>query len=207
MYRSVLTARHRLLSVAMSEEEHQFIREQADLIKSSGVLGRSRSYRRLFDYLVENTLSGRAPKEIEIAAEVFSRDKSFDPTQDSMVRVYAHNLRQKIRQYYESEGRSEKRRLILPRGEYRLAVTQEQLADDDAELRRPATIALVGALAGVLLVGLAVDRYTNIRFRSAAFLVRFANARNPAPTVAVNTQHGMYGHVDRQLLPVDRRRQ
>ena len=143
----------------MSEEEHQFIREQADLIKSSGVLGRSRSYRRLFDYLVENTLSGRAPKEIEIAAEVFSRDKSFDPTQDSMVRVYAHNLRQKIRQYYESEGRSAKRRLYLPRGEYRLAVTQEQLAEDDAKLRRPATGALVGALAGVLLVGLALGYF------------------------------------------------
>lgn len=107
----------------MDQNDAETIREQSDRIVASGVLGRSRSYRRLFDYLVRNTLNGHAPKEVEIAAEVFSRDKSFDPAQDSMVRVYAHNLRQKINQYYESDGSDAPRRIFLPRGEYRLAVS------------------------------------------------------------------------------------
>lgn len=116
----------------MAGEPDDFIRDQAQKIVASGVLGRSRSYRRLFDYLVENTLNGRSPKEIEIAVEVFSRDESFDPSQDSMVRVYAHNLRQKIRQFYAAEGNDEPRRLCVPRGEYRLAVTQKLEDTDDA---------------------------------------------------------------------------
>lgn len=138
----------------MDAPDKDFIREQAALIVASGVLGRSRSYRSLFDYLVDNTLNGRAPKEIEIAAEVFSRDKSFDPAQDSMVRVYAHNLRQKIRQFYETEGGAEDRHLYLPRGEYRLAIAEQ---DDEfievAPPRRPATVVIAAALAATLILG------------------------------------------------------
>jgi hypothetical protein len=144
----------------MSEEAQRIIRDQADRIKASGVLGRSRSYQRLFDYLVENTLSGRAPKEIEIAADVFSRDKSFDPAQDSMVRVYAHNLRGKIRQFYESDGSAETQRLYIPRGEYRLAITEEQLeAEEDVRQGAPARAQIVAALSATLLVGLALGYF------------------------------------------------
>ena len=138
----------------MDAAEQELIREQAALIVASGVLGRSRSYRSLFDYLVHNSLNGRAPKEIEIAAEVFSRDKSFDPAQDSMVRVYAHNLRQKIRQFYETEGSAEICQLHLPRGEYRLAIA-EQVDEpiDVAPPRRPPAVVVVAALAATLILG------------------------------------------------------
>ncbi len=146
----------------MGNENDDFIREQAARIVASGVLGRSRSYRRLFEYLVDNTLSGRAPKEIEIAAEVFSRDKSFDPAQDSMVRVYAHNLRQKISQYYEKEGSAEPRRLILPRGEYRLAVTEEKLEPEEIiEPPKASTGIVAAALVATLLFGIVLGYLLN----------------------------------------------
>jgi len=147
----------------MAGELDDFIRDQAQRIVASGVLGRSRSYRRLFDYLVENTLNGRSPKEVEIAVEVFSRDESFDPSQDSMVRVYAHNLRQKIRKFYEKQGNDEPRRLSLPRGEYRLAVTQTRDESDDA-------MPLPGSKSGLwrivlpvvsLILGIALGMYLN----------------------------------------------
>lgn len=111
------------------------IREQAEKISASGVLGRSRSYSRLLDYLVESSNSERAPKEIEIATEVFGKDGDFDPSQDSMVRVYAHNLRQKIRQYYEGEGRDQAHRITIAKGEYRVVVA-------DAVSEEPGTGAL-----------------------------------------------------------------
>ena len=153
----------------MSGEFDDFIREQAQKIVASGVLGRSRSYRRLFDYLVENTLNGRSPKEAELAVEVFSRDDSFDPSQDSMVRVYAHNLRQKIRQYYEAEGSDEARRLYLPRGEYRLAVTDTR---DESEAAEPLAISRPGPWRVVLpvvslILGIALGMYLSIDERSA----------------------------------------
>jgi hypothetical protein len=103
--------------------EAEILREQAASILRSGALGRSRSYARLLEFLVECARGGRIPKELEIAIEVFGRGADFDPSQDSMVRVYAHNLRQKLEHYYATAGRHEPRQLVLARGEYRVSLS------------------------------------------------------------------------------------
>src|SRR5688572_24838197 len=102
--------------------EAEILREQAAAIVQSGALGRSRSYARLLEFLVECAGNGRTPKELEIAIEVFGRGADFDPSQDSMVRVYAHNLRQKLEHFYATGGRMEPRQLQLARGEYRISL-------------------------------------------------------------------------------------
>src|SRR5688572_13745614 len=114
--------------------EADILRDQAASIVKSGALGRSRSYARLLEFLIECADSGRTPKELEIAMEVFGRGADFDPSQDSMVRVYAHNLRQKLEQYYATAGRGEPRQLVLARGEYRIALAESSgpAAADDA---------------------------------------------------------------------------
>ena len=105
------------------QAEAPSLREQAQKIASSGALGRSRSYARLLEFLVDCTVAGRAPKELEIAMEVFGKGADFDPSQDSMVRVYAHNLRQKLEHYYATDGRNEPHQVALARGEYRVSLT------------------------------------------------------------------------------------
>src|SRR4029079_15291856 len=105
------------------QSEPELLREQAHKIERSGALGRSRSYARLLEFLVDCSLEGRKPKELEIAIEVFGKGADFDPRQDSMVRVYAHNLRQKLEHYYATEGRADARHLALARGEYRISLT------------------------------------------------------------------------------------
>jgi hypothetical protein len=110
--------------------EAEILREQAASIVHSGALGRSRSYARLLEFLVECARNGRTPKELEIAIEVFGRGADFDPSQDSMVRVYAHNLRQKLEHYYATAGRNEPRKLVLARGEYRVSLSEP---DEPAE--------------------------------------------------------------------------
>jgi len=112
--------------------EEDLLREQAAKIGHSGALGRSRSYGRLLDFLVECAVNGRTPKELEIAMEVFGRGADFDPSQDSMVRVYAHNLRQKLEHFYATTGRNEPRQVTLARGEYRLSLIA---VDDTAAVR------------------------------------------------------------------------
>jgi hypothetical protein len=102
--------------------EAELLREQTATIVQSGALGRSRSYARLLEFLVECAVAGRTPKELEIAMEVFGRGADFDPSQDSMVRVYAHNLRQKLEHFYATAGREEPRHLQLARGEYRISL-------------------------------------------------------------------------------------
>ena len=107
------------------QSDVELLKEQARKIVQSGALGRSRSYARMLEFLVECATSGRVPKELEIAIEVFGRGADFDPSQDSMVRVYAHNLRQKLEHHYATAGRTETRQLTLARGEYRVSVSPE----------------------------------------------------------------------------------
>lgn len=75
---------------------------------------------RFLRYVVERTLEGKAGeiKETVIATEVYGRAGDYDPKTDSIVRVEATRLRQKLRAYYESEGRDASVRIHLPSGTY-----------------------------------------------------------------------------------------
>jgi len=162
------------------QEELDLIREQAQRIERSGALGRSRSYARLLEFLVECSLRGRTPKELEIAMEVFGKGADFDPSQDSMVRVYAHNLRQKLDHYYANDGASEPHQLALARGEYRVSLTRSSGTEEPAApppLPAPPVVARSKrgrhALAAVMLLALGVG-----------IGLAVPTARQPEPTVA-----------------------
>jgi hypothetical protein len=93
---------------------------QAERLRATDALGRSDTINRLFDFLLERSREGAAPKEIEVAEAVFGRRVSFDIAQDSTVRVNVHRLRKKLDDYYAGPGRGEPIRLAIPKGEYRL---------------------------------------------------------------------------------------
>jgi hypothetical protein len=101
----------------MSDTE--LLHAHADRIRASGVLGRSPLMQRLFDFLLECSLAGKAPKEIEVAVDAFGKGSDFDVSQDAMVRVYIHKLRRKLEEFYAGPGASEPVRLSIPKGEYR----------------------------------------------------------------------------------------
>jgi hypothetical protein len=108
------------------------LQEQAEKIRVSGVLGQSRLLR-LFNFLVECSATGMIPKEAVIAADVFDKTSAFDVSQDSIVRVYIHNLRRKLDQFYAGPGKDEPLRLVLPKGEYRLMVVTADMAPSVAD--------------------------------------------------------------------------
>ena len=90
-------------------------------IIASGILGRSKYYSALLEYLIRCSLSGKYPKEIELAVEVLGRDEDFDVSADSTVRVYVHQLRKKLNSYYESCELDAAYRIIIPKGQYTIA--------------------------------------------------------------------------------------
>lgn len=94
---------------------------EAERVRTGGGLGRSDLLIRLFDFLVESSLAGRAVKEIEIGQAVFGRGSEFDIVQDASVRVYMHRLRKKLDEFY-ADAPPAFSRLIVPRGEYRLTL-------------------------------------------------------------------------------------
>jgi hypothetical protein len=118
--------------------DSEALRGHAERIKSSGVLGRSPLMQRLFDFLLECSIAGKAPKEIEVAVDAFGKGAEFDVSQDAMVRVYIHKLRRKLEEFYVGPGAGEPVRLSIPKGEYRFVVEAAAVPprpeDDIAEL-------------------------------------------------------------------------
>ena len=98
-------------------------RGQIDKILSSHALHGSESLCKLLRYLADALdHRGAAPKEYQIATEVFGRPSDFDPHVDSTVRVQAGRLRGKLAEYYASEGADDPILVDFPRGTYALAL-------------------------------------------------------------------------------------
>lgn len=96
------------------------VRAHLETLLSSRVFARSERLSRLLRYLVEKTLEGRADelKEYVLGVEVFDKGPSFDPSTDTIVRVQARRLRQRLEEYYAGEGRREPVRINLSPGSY-----------------------------------------------------------------------------------------
>lgn len=102
----------------------------AERFLATGALDRSVPLRRLFDFLLECTLKGRMPREIDVAQDVFGRTSGIELAQDATIRVQVHRLRKKLEEFRTAHP-AEPSYLALPRGEYRLVV-------DDAANAAPA---------------------------------------------------------------------
>ena len=131
-------------------DPNSVLRQQAERLQASGVLGESR-LRRLFDYLVESSLAGQSPKEVAIAMDVFGKTSDFDVTQDALVRVYIHKLRKALDEFYGSPSESGAK-LHLPRGEYRLQVSVPPPAMPEPEAAKRRRGGLWGAFVAVVAV-------------------------------------------------------
>lgn len=97
----------------------------AKRIVDSGVLGRSRHYASLLDYLVQCAIDNKSPKEIELAIDALGRGEDFDVSSDSTVRVYIHQLRKKLDAYYAQYDLDAPFRLAIPKGKYVLAAAPQ----------------------------------------------------------------------------------
>ncbi len=114
-----------------SETQQRAVRAQLERIVNSGSFHQSQRRKRFLEFLVDETLAGRGDrlKGYTIAVEVFDRPTSFDPTIDPIVRVEAGRLREKLRDYYLSEGESDPIHIDLPKGAYAPLFEFRQMCD------------------------------------------------------------------------------
>ncbi len=103
-----------------SESDRRAVCEQLARILNSGPFLQSRRRRRFLEYVVNETLAGRSErlKGYNLAREVFDRPESFDANVDPLVRMEAARLRDRLREYYETDGQSDLIRIELPKGSY-----------------------------------------------------------------------------------------
>jgi hypothetical protein len=74
----------------------------------------------LLQFLTARVLEGggESLKEYTIGVEAFGRPHDFDPKTDTIVRVQIHRLRQKLAEYYESDGSRDPILVEIPKGHY-----------------------------------------------------------------------------------------
>ena len=103
-----------------TESDQKAIREQLVRILNSGPFHQSQRRQRFLEYLVNETLAGRGErlKAYNVALEVFDRPETFDPVTDPLVRMEAARLRDRLREYYEADGKNDPIHITLPKGAY-----------------------------------------------------------------------------------------
>src|SRR5262245_50974714 len=96
------------------------IRRTLDRILSSRHFSQAPKKRKFVQLICDYHLAGRA-KEINehlIGLEVYERNDRYNPAEDPVVRVAAHDVRKRLEQYYLHEGRDDEIHLEIPIGSY-----------------------------------------------------------------------------------------
>jgi Tol biopolymer transport system component len=96
------------------------VRLQLDRILASAAFAGAERASSFLRFIVERTLEGHVGeiKESVIAVDVLGRPPSFDSKSDSIVRVEATRLRDRLSSYYEAEGGADPVLISLPKGRY-----------------------------------------------------------------------------------------
>src|SRR5215510_7277232 len=95
---------------------------QIQRIVASKAFKTSEVHRNLFNYLADKSLAGEAHnlKEYTVGLDVFGKPASYDPRQESVVRMHVGRLRQKLAEYYRTEGVDDIVVVDLPKGGFAL---------------------------------------------------------------------------------------
>jgi len=103
---------------------------QVQRIIQSKAFRTSEVHRNLLHYLAEKSLSGMADslKEYTVGLDVFAKPASYDPRQESVVRMHVARLRQKLAEYYRTEGVDDPVFVDLPKGGFRVTFEQREIA-------------------------------------------------------------------------------
>jgi hypothetical protein len=95
-------------------------RELLDRVTSSSQFQKSKRLRELLLYLGERALKDPACalREQEIGVDALGRPPDYDTSHDTLVRVLVSQLRKKLQEHFEGEGRDEPLVIEIPKGSY-----------------------------------------------------------------------------------------
>jgi hypothetical protein len=144
-------------------------------VAASRLFGKAAQLRELLLFLAEKAI---ASPEVEITEQaigsrVLGRRPDYDPQSDNIVRVQIRRLRQKLEEYFVTDGKHESMVIAIPKGSHVLRF--EPRPDQDrgglpAPALPPRALRWLGAAAAILAVA-----------ASAFFLGRFSLDRSESP--------------------------
>lgn len=126
------------MGIEMQQEPESIQLKQAAIgaVLASRTFAKSPNLARLLEYICTKYLEGSAPdlKEYNIGIDALGRPPGFDPTKNAIVRVEVYRLREKLKKYYQSEGKEDTFVISLPPGSYIPQFTRrDQLGAEEEE--------------------------------------------------------------------------
>ena len=116
-------------TTAVAGVDLDLVAKQLHRILASKTFRQADRIKRFLDFIVKETVAGRAEKlkEFSVGVEVFGRDSSFDPRFDPIVRVQARRLRSQLEKYYAEEAAQDEIILEVPKGRYAVTFKSAKL--------------------------------------------------------------------------------
>src|SRR5579875_1387324 len=122
--------------------EIESVQGQVERVLHSEEFRGSEVLRRLLRFLAEKSASGEADdlKEYTVAIEGLGKPSTYDPRHNSAVRIQVGRLRQKLADYYRTEGLEDTLIIDIPKGRFKLKCevrAQAQTVRPDSLLENP----------------------------------------------------------------------
>jgi hypothetical protein len=156
---------------------------QIQRLVSSKAFKTSEVHRNLLNYLAEKSLSGTAQnlKEYTVGLDVFGKPATYDPRQESVVRMHVGRLRQKLTEYYRTEGQEDPIVVDLPKGGFTLTFAPRPDATPADTQAAPGVRRISSreiALAASLFLAIVFAGYFGVRLSRVE---KTANVAAPVP--------------------------
>lgn len=96
-----------------------------DKILNSQTFANKEVQKSLLSFLYHSAKDGKSLREIDIAFDFFKRNDTFQPGEDTIVRVSVYKLRSLLEKYYQNEGVKDELVFELPKGSYSLKIVKK----------------------------------------------------------------------------------
>ena len=152
------------------------INKQLEKIIQSRHFNKSKVSCDLLEYLVQTSLEDKNPKEYTIGVELFGKKYDDETRQDSNIRVYIHNTRKKLKEYYENEGNKDNVIFEIERGKYKVHFqTRKEVASGKPKTYFISFLLTLGLLIIISLLYLLRDKNTASSWQNLPVWQEFAD--------------------------------
>jgi len=169
---------------------------QVQRIIQSKAFRTSEVHRNLLQYLAEKSLSGTADslKEYTVGLVVFAKPDSYDPRQESVVRMHVGRLRQKLAEYYRSEGVDDPIFVDVPKGGFKVTFETRAIRPEPVAAATEGVPERGGKWRGEMILG------ALLAITAACALVFGVELWRPKQAGAVAAATAPYGSAELQQL-------
>ncbi len=126
-HNDTLTLRYLTMNTETNMDSLNKKYEAFKLVKESKTFKNKKLLLDILHYIIEAEEKGIHIKSRIIAIDILGKDNHIEDNKDAYIRAQIHNLRKKLAEYYDTEGKDQKIQLKVPKGKYGIEVIEKQV--------------------------------------------------------------------------------